>query len=102
MEYLLMSLMLWGKKQNYQWFNLGMAPLSGLENHPLAPLWHKLGNTIFRLGREFYNFEGLYQYKSKFRPSWQPRYLATTSGLKVASTLIAVTSLISTKPEQKK
>jgi phosphatidylglycerol lysyltransferase len=95
MEYLTIALMLWGKAQGYRYFNLGMAPLSGLERHPLAPLWHKLGNRLYRHGGEFYNFEGLYNYKSKFAPEWQPRYLAAPAGLKVASTLLAVTSLIS-------
>ena len=31
MEYLFTELMLWGRKEGYRWFNLGMAPLSGLE-----------------------------------------------------------------------
>lgn len=95
MEYLIVSLLLWGKAQGYHWFNLGMAPLSGLERHPLAPLWNKIGNTIFRFGSEFYNFDGLYQYKNKFDPVWQPRYLAAPAGLSMASALLSVTSLIS-------
>lgn len=95
MEFLIVELMLWGKAQGYKWFNLGMAPLAGLEKHPLAPLWHKIGNTIFRLGNEFYNFEGLLQYKKKFDPVWQPRYLAAPAGLHSAQALIAATSLIS-------
>ncbi len=97
MDYLLVSIMFWGKEQGYQWFNLGMAPLSGLEQRPLAPLWNKVGNTIFRLGNEFYNFDGLYQYKNKFEPLWQPRYLAAPAGLPMASALLAVTTLISGK-----
>jgi len=95
MEFLTISLMLWGKEQGYEYFNLGMAPLSGLERHPLAPLWQKIGDSIFRLSTEFYNFEGLYQYKKKFDPEWQPRYLAAPSSLQVASVLLAATSLIS-------
>lgn len=95
MEYLMVSLMLWGKEHGYQWFNLGMAPLSGLERHPLAPLWNKIGNTIFRFGHEFYNFDGLYQYKNKFDPTWQPRYLAAPSGLSMATALLSITALIS-------
>ncbi len=95
MEYLTISLLLWGKQQGYDFFNLGMAPLSGLEPHPLAPFWNKVGNTIFRFGHEFYNFEGLYQYKNKFDPQWQPRYLAAPSGFSTASALLAVTTLIS-------
>ncbi|HEY6094878.1 MAG TPA: bifunctional lysylphosphatidylglycerol flippase/synthetase MprF [Gallionellaceae bacterium] len=97
MEYLIVSLLLWGKEQGYHWFNLGMAPLSGLELRPLAPLWSKVGNTIFRFGSEFYNFDGLYQYKNKFDPVWQPRYLAAPAGLSMATALLAVTTLISGK-----
>lgn len=95
MEYLMVSLMLWGKEQGYRWFNLGMAPLSGLERRALAPLWHKIGNLIFHFGGDFYNFEGLYHYKKKFKPVWRPRYLAAPPGLHTARVLLAVTSLIS-------
>jgi phosphatidylglycerol lysyltransferase len=95
MDYLIVSLLLWGKDQGYQWFNLGMAPLSGLERHPLAPLWNKIGNTIFRFSNEFYNFEGLYQFKNKFDPVWRPRYLAAPAGLPLASALLSVNTLVS-------
>jgi phosphatidylglycerol lysyltransferase len=71
MDFLFAELMLWGKAENYQWFSLGMAPLAGLERRPLAPLWHKIGTTIFDMGGQFYNFEGLYEYKAKFAPQWQ-------------------------------
>src|SRR5262249_23784878 len=42
MDYLFIELMLWGKSQGYQWFNFGMAPLSGFEQRTLGPLWNKL------------------------------------------------------------
>jgi phosphatidylglycerol lysyltransferase len=95
MEYLTIALMLWGREQGYQWFNLGMAPLYGLQDRALAPLWHRIGHTIFRFGRDFYNFEGLYRYKDKFDPVWRSRYLAAPSGLHAAPALLAVTGLIS-------
>jgi phosphatidylglycerol lysyltransferase len=95
MEFLFTALLLWSQEQGYLWFNLGMAPLSGLDKHPLAPVWHKVGNTIYRLGRDFYNFDGLYQYKNKFDPIWQSRYLATPPGLSPASALLAAAQLIS-------
>ena len=37
------SLMLWGRERGLRGFNLGMAPLSGLEDRALAPLWTRLG-----------------------------------------------------------
>lgn len=95
MEYLNISLALWAKEQGFTYFCLGMAPLSGLENHALAPLWHKIGNTIFRIGGDFYNFEGVYFYKDKFNPEWEPVYLAAPPGLQTASALLAATTLIS-------
>ena len=95
MDFLFVELMLWGKAENYQWFSLGMAPLAGLEHRPLAPLWHKVGATIFKMGDQFYNFEGLYEYKAKFLPHWQPRYLAAPAGLSVPIILMLITRLIS-------
>src|SRR5262249_11701293 len=81
MDYLFLELMLLGKAEDYRWFNLGMAPLAGLENRALAPLWSRLGSMVFRHGEHFYNFQGLRQYKEKFDPVWSPRYLATPAGL---------------------
>jgi phosphatidylglycerol lysyltransferase len=94
-DFLLVECMLWGKAQHYQWFSLGMAPLSGLEEHALAPAWHKLGRMVQRYGETFYPFEGLRKYKEKFLPVWRPRYLAAPGGLGLAGALLDVTSLIS-------
>ena len=77
MDYLFVKLMLWGGEPGYEWFNLGMAPLSGLDVGPLAPLWNRLGTLVFRHGEHFYNFQGLRQYKEKFHPQWEPKYLAS-------------------------
>ncbi|HKT72879.1 MAG TPA: bifunctional lysylphosphatidylglycerol flippase/synthetase MprF [Steroidobacteraceae bacterium] len=94
MDYLFIELMKWGRQQGYQWFNLGMAPLSGLEGHPLAPAWHRVGNFVFRHGEHFYNFEGLRRYKSKFDPVWEPKYLVARGGLTLPRVLIDVSVLI--------
>ncbi|HTQ81045.1 MAG TPA: bifunctional lysylphosphatidylglycerol flippase/synthetase MprF, partial [Thermoanaerobaculia bacterium] len=94
MDYLFLELMLLGKAEGYRWFNLGMAPLSGLENRALAPLWSRLGSMVFRHGEHFYNFQGLRQYKEKFDPVWSPRYLATPAGLAMPRVLTDVASLI--------
>ena len=94
-DYLLIESMLWGKQQGYQWFNLGMAPLSGLEEHALAPTWHKLGRIVQRYGESFYHFEGLRKFKEKFQPEWRPRYLAAESKFAVGGALLDVTTLVS-------
>ncbi|HUO79449.1 MAG TPA: bifunctional lysylphosphatidylglycerol flippase/synthetase MprF [Steroidobacteraceae bacterium] len=95
MDYLFIKLMLWGRAEGYRWFNLGMAPLSGLENRALAPLWHRMGSFLFRHGESFYNFEGLRRYKDKFDPVWEPRYLASPGGVHLPRVLLDVSTLIS-------
>jgi phosphatidylglycerol lysyltransferase len=95
MEYLFIRLMLWGKEQGYRWFNLGMAPLSGLENRALTPLWNRLGAFVFRYGEHFYNFQGLRRYKEKFDPQWRPKYLASPGGLALPQILANLATLIS-------
>jgi phosphatidylglycerol lysyltransferase len=94
MDYLFIELMLWGKQEGYRWFNLGMAPLAGLEKHPLAPFWHKLGRIVHRYGETFYNFEGLRRYKDKFGPQWRPRYMASPGGMVLPRVLLDTAALI--------
>jgi phosphatidylglycerol lysyltransferase len=95
MDYLFVELMLWGRDNGYRWFNLGMAPLSGLEGRAIAPLWSRLGTLVYRHGEHFYNFQGLRQYKEKFDPTWEPRYLACPGGLALPRVLADVAALIS-------
>jgi phosphatidylglycerol lysyltransferase len=95
MDYLFAQLMLWGRAEGYRWFSLGMAPLSGVDHHPLAPLWDKLGALLFRHGEHFYNFRGLRAFKDKFSPVWEPRYVATQGGVATAFALAHVAALVS-------
>lgn len=94
MDYLFIELMQWARGEGYQWFNLGMAPLSGLQNRRLAPLWMRFGALVFGRGERFYNFRGLHRYKDKFDPEWEPRYLAVPAGVALPVVLANVASLI--------
>jgi phosphatidylglycerol lysyltransferase len=94
MEYMFIQVLLWAKAQGYNRFGLGMAPLSGLDSHPLAPVWHRIGAMMFQRGGQFYNFQGLRRYKEKFDPVWEPRYLACPGGLSPAQVLLDAAALI--------
>ncbi len=94
MTYLFVQLMLWGRVEGYRWFNLGMAPLSGLGTRTLAPLWHRLGAFVFHHGENFYHFRGLREYKARFDPVWEPRYLASPGGLALPFILTDIAALI--------
>ena len=88
--------MLWGKDQGYSSMDLGMAPLSGMESRSFAHLWNRIGAIIYQHSEHFYNFEGLREYKQKFDPLWEPRYLVCPGGfLTLPYILIRTAALIS-------
>lgn len=58
--------------------NIGLAPLSGIEERNDQPLLLKL---VKKLGGRYYSFEGVEQFKSKSQPVWHERYLYYTGGL---------------------
>ena len=93
MDYLLSHLLLNGKSKGYRWFNLGMAPLSGFESEGGAPLWHRFGAFLCKHGENFYNFRGIRFYKEKFKPVWEPRYLASPGGFALPRVLTDIAAL---------
>ncbi len=100
MDLLLIGLMEHAKANGYRWFNLGMAPLSGLPQHRLASIWSRAGTFFFRHADRLYNFEGLRAFKNKFKPEWRAKYLAYPGGLSLPQVLLDVTTLISSSPKR--
>jgi phosphatidylglycerol lysyltransferase len=94
MEGLFVNVIGWAKAQGYQWFSLGMAPLSGVETSPVAPLYHRLASFLYEHGGAVYSFQGLRAYKEKFDPIWKPRYLAYPGGLHLPRILADASALI--------
>ena len=82
------------RDQGLRRLNLGMAPLAGLTPQGKAPLWNRIGAQIFQKGERFYNFRGVREFKSKFNPHWEPRYLVAPGLGFPAGALFDVTLLI--------
>jgi phosphatidylglycerol lysyltransferase len=95
MDFLFTQLMIHFQSEGYRRFGLGMAPMSGMATHDLAPRWHRFGRLLFDHGETFYNFRGLRSFKDKFDPVWEPRYLVAGGGLAPLLTLADVAALIS-------
>jgi phosphatidylglycerol lysyltransferase len=95
MDFLFARLLLQLQSEGYQRFGLGMAPLSGMAEHALAPRWHRIGRLLFTHGENFYNFQGLRAFKEKFAPEWEARYLAAPGGITPLFVLADVAALIS-------
>ena len=76
MDFLIVSLLMYGKGEGYREFNLGMAPLASVGAGRGAHTRERLARLLFQRGEQWYNFQGLRFYKDKFDPEWVPRYMA--------------------------
>ncbi len=94
MDFLLTSIMLYGKDLGYRTFNLGMAPLAFVGEHRGAHQRERLASLIFRRGEHWYNFQGVRFYKQKFDPDWLPRYMAYEGAWEWPVALANVSALI--------
>ena len=94
LEFMVMELMLGGRKRGYRWFNLGMAPLAGLERHALAPLWQRVGAMVYRQSEHFRDSASHRRFAEQLDPVWRPKYLASPGGLKTPRILRDVANLI--------
>lgn len=94
-DYLLINIMQWGKEEGYQQFNLGMAPLSGMETHDFSPGWSSLASLVYRYGENFYGFKKVRAYKNQFNPHWQPKYLVCPGGLALPRIISNLTNVVS-------
>ncbi len=93
MDYLLTRVIQWAGEVGYREVSLGMAPLSGLENRRLAPLFARLGALVYAEAGAFYSFGGLHAYKQKFGPEWRPMYMAGRPGVIMPLALLDVALL---------
>jgi phosphatidylglycerol lysyltransferase len=76
MDMLFTSIFQWCKENGYDWCSLGMSPLANVGMDKQAPIYEKLARFVFQYGNVFYQFKGLHEYKNKFGPNWEARYLA--------------------------
>jgi len=100
MSFLILNLLINYKENGYKIFNLGMAPLSNVGKTQKAHFTEKAANLFMRHGNHFYSFEGLRNYKNKFDPHWEARYLAYEDITVLPSSLIEATILIHTDKEE--
>jgi phosphatidylglycerol lysyltransferase len=105
MHYLLMQLILYIHTQGVKMFNLGLSPLSGIEDLPDASLVERFLRSVKTIGRTYYSFGGLEQFKNKFEPIWQPRYIyyqgLATNLLSIAQGLNRATAVRSANARRK-
>lgn len=94
LEFIVMELMLGGRKGGYRWFNLGVVPLVNLKGHALAPLWQRVGRLLYRQSEHFRDSKTHRRFAEQLDPVWRPKYLASLGGLKTPRILRDIASLI--------
>ncbi|MFY8331039.1 phosphatidylglycerol lysyltransferase domain-containing protein [Vagococcus carniphilus] len=87
MDLLYLDLILWAKENGYTIFNLGMAPLSSTFEKSNG-LLGTVTTSIYHNSSSLYSFKGLRNYKNKYKPNWQPRYLVYPRRLLVSQALL--------------
>jgi phosphatidylglycerol lysyltransferase len=94
MDFMVINLMRWGADQNYATLNLGMSPLHDVGEYRKSSIPERLARLLYEHGERIYNYRGVYGFKNKFRPTWEPRFMAYQRPWDWASAVITTTSLI--------
>jgi phosphatidylglycerol lysyltransferase len=100
MDYLFIKLFLELKRKGYKRFNLGLAPLSGIEENEESSLEEKAIHYFFQHLNFLFSFQGLQHYKSKFASVWEPRYLLYQNALDLPRLALALRKVSEIKTEK--
>ncbi len=82
-DYLLMQFVDHVTEAGFERLNLGLCPLSGLDNNDQENTTiDNLLKFVYANGDRFYSFSGLRRFKSKYEPEWTSRYIAYRGGIR--------------------
>ncbi|MDQ8199333.1 bifunctional lysylphosphatidylglycerol flippase/synthetase MprF [Pelagicoccus enzymogenes] len=98
MEFLFVELIQWAKAEGFSFFDLRVAPLSGITVGNAVPIAHKLLDLVFNHGENFYGFRGIRSYKERFNPEWEPIYVASPGSWRLPFVTADVTRVVSSRP----
>lgn len=93
MDYLFIKLIYQLHDEGVQRFNLGISPLA---RQTFSGSSERLLDYIYLASQRFVSTKGLHQYKSKFEPEWEPRYvyyLGSTSSLPIIGLAVSKLSI---------
>ncbi len=97
-DYLIINVITELKAQGYSRFNMGLSPLSGLDNETVEKksLVDNVLKFAYANGDPFFSFSGLYKFKTKYEPVWQNKYVIYKGGVPgFSKTMAALTRLMS-------
>jgi len=98
MDYVFVKLFLMMKERGFERFDLGMAPMSGFQEHEEASPEERAIHAFFQHLNFLFSFKGLLAYKAKFASIWEPRYVVYRSALDLPKLALAL-SRVSELPD---
>ncbi|MBM7543570.1 phosphatidylglycerol lysyltransferase [Weissella beninensis] len=90
MDYMFINLFEKMQVQGYKTFNLGMAPLANVGQYYQSFSEERIANLVYQFGSNFYSFQGLRNFKSKYADSWEPRYTSYSKYNSILYVMIAL------------
>ncbi len=90
MDYLFIKLFEYARERGYARVSLGMAPMTGFQEHEEATAEERLIHGLFQKLNFIFSFRGLRHYKAKFATSWEPRYLIYRSSVELPRIAVAL------------
>ncbi|WP_348923125.1 bifunctional lysylphosphatidylglycerol flippase/synthetase MprF [Enterococcus rotai] len=90
MDYLFISLFNYMNEEGFNYFNLGMAPLSNVGTSKKSFIQERIAYLVYEFGSRFYSFRGLRDYKEKYATKWVSRYTLYSRDSFIAYVMIAL------------
>ncbi len=90
MDYLFISLFNYMNEEGFNYFNLGMAPLSNVGTSKKSFIQERIAYLVYEFGSRFYSFQGLRDYKEKYATEWVSRYTLYSRDSFIAYVMIAL------------
>jgi len=81
MDLVFTEMLLCLRDDGYRTFNLGLAPFAGVGERPDSPLLERVMHGVSGRVGWFAGLGRLHQYKEKFEPAWEGRFLVYDAGL---------------------
>ena len=93
MDFIFVNLFATLRDQGYTSFSLGMAPLVNTKIDKNLPLIERALRVAYENLNTLFSYKGLYTYKQKFMPKWEPLYIVYKSSTSLPQILFAFTRL---------
>jgi len=89
-DFLYVSLIEYFRASGFTGMSLGLSPFGGTTvDRPRSPAERAM-SLLYRRGTFLFRYTGLREFKEKFQPVWEPRYLIYASELQLPGVALAV------------